>query len=371
MHHVPVSLAANRNDSPLGGALFLLGFGAATAFLPGTLAPGLAGRWALLAVLVPLCLLLAPRSDRTGWFWAWIAAAMIGIAAFSLSWTPDFLGGIDELVHLAIIVLAFWLGANVSNISAMWRGTCWGVAISAAFVFLQLAGYDGVQQAVSPAGLFMNKNVAGEAAMVTLIVAVSRRWWVFAAISAAMSLATGSRAVLGALVLILAYWIAPRAPRLAGVLGALVVAAVVIAFSGAVPSAGVRLDIWAAALASASPWGNGIGSFAADFPLAMFAHSEPLHAIYELGLPWTFAAAVLFAVSVWRRDASVEGEQSVVVAVGAVSLLSFPLHMPFTAFAVAVATGHVLGARGLLCDREHARGADRLLFAGQRVSVNG
>lgn len=344
-------------------ALFLTGFGAATAFLPGSLAPGLAGRWAVLAVLLPVALLMTPRTDRTGWFAAWTVAFVVGIAAASLSWTTDFLGGFDELVHLSIIALAFWLGANTLNAKSLWRGSCWGVAVSAALVFMQLAGYDGVQQSVAPAGLFMNKNVAGEAGLVALVAALANGWWVFAAIFAAMVFATGSKAVLGALVLVVAFWLLPRAPRVAKWMFVGLAAMIVLAFAGYAPSAGVRLDIWADAFAGLSFFGNGIGSFGAAFPAALFAHSEPLHVLYELGAPWTFAVVALAVFSVWRRDAGTELEQAIVIGIGAVSLLSFPLHMPFTAFAAAFATGYVLGARGLLRDGEPSGGVHRAVIA--------
>jgi len=164
-----------------------------------------------------------------------------------------------------------------------------------------------------------------------------------------------------------------RFPSLRGtwiVLGALASIAAVLAFvptllPGLVPSsgaegelsAGLRWQVYATAGRAAwsfLPFGAGLGAFAQAFtrwrptglPYAVLhAHSEPLHAWVELGLPVLFLGVAAIRVVGERlsrlRTRSVLGFASAtgLIAVACHSLVDFPLHVPAVALSTAALAG--------------------------------
>lgn len=154
------------------------------------------------------------------------------------------------------------------------------------------------------------------------------------------------------------------------VIGALSGAAVLLAFvpacvPGLLPpsgregelSAGLRWQVYASAGRAAwsfLPLGAGLGAFAPAFtrwrPIGLayavlHAHSEPLHAWVELGLPSLVlgVAAVRVVgerlVRLRRRGALAFAPAAGVIAVACHSLVDFPLHVPAVALATAALAG--------------------------------
>ena len=69
------------------------------------------------------------------------------------------------------------------------------------------------------------------------------------------------------------------------------------------------------------------------------------------------AAGAIFAYAMRGENGSgnkLVRERVVLGTVGALCLFSFPLHMPLTGFAAALAAGHLVGARLLVRRRELA-----------------
>jgi hypothetical protein len=109
------------------------------------------------------------------------------------------------------------------------------------------------------------------------------------------------------------------------------------------PSWTEHASIWTAAIADLHLFGNGLGSFAADFGRAEYAHNEPLHFVYELGV----LALPILALALYLMNRTKYDDALVLVAILAISLFSFPLHMPVTGFAAALAAGGI-ARRGYL-----------------------
>lgn len=320
--------------------------------------------------MIPLCFMLIRHRNAFSWFWPML---ILPCAAVTLFWSPDALGGADDLVHIAILLSAFCLGASVKDLSMVWRGVAIGLAVSGFIAVAQLCGWEALPQAVKPAGLFMNKNVLGETALVAAVAMFfSRSWWLFILAVATLLLST-SKGAIGAGILVAGLWLLPQRPRVAKPLLCGVIAAVVYAFAAELPSAAVRWAGWSDVLANATLFGNGLGSFEANYPAMQFAHSEPIQMVYELGI----FSAPIFALFIYvlRDYGARKPEWFILVAVVAVSLLSFPLHMPLTGFAAALAAGHLAGGRSLVRAWKlgwrgaHRSGAGRASEAGRGVNA--
>lgn len=327
-------------------SLFLLGLVVALAFWPGLVGAGFAPRWSALAVGAPFCLLWAEGRDehapdgRQGLLLLLVLVLLSGASA-SLLWTPDPLTGLNELAHLLILATVFYLGVAAEDLAPAWDGLALGVTGSAALAVAQVLGWEGLPQVAVPGGLFVNKNFLAEAGMVALVAMMaSGRWWLVPGPVVAVALTT-SRAVLGALVLTAALAFMRRVPQLSWLLLVLVSLATVLAFALPVPSAEQRIDFWVSALSDLRWLGHGLGSFQVAYPLIEFAHSEPVQLTYELGVLGVPVVALL----IYALGGAHEVEWYVLASVALVGLLSFPLHLPVTGFAAALAAGHLVGGR--------------------------
>ena len=133
-----------------------------------------------------------------------------------------------------------------------------------------------------------------------------------------------------------------------------------------------RVNAWIDTVSGFSPLGNGIGSYWALYPKYAthadtvasrmeYAHDEPLHFAFELG------AGSLFLLALFVRSLSgrLELERMLLVAVFIEGLLSFPLHMPVTAFLAALLAGRLARARADARDSEHGGGVAAWIHADE------
>lgn len=339
-----------KQSTKVGAALAALAFFVSIAYFPGVINTATALRWALLAVGCPILLIMAGRSMPRPLNGAGLCAVLAMVA--SLAWGPSFPDCADAAVHLAILATAFCVGAAIDDLAPAWAGLAGGIWISAMVAALQLAGVplELVHQNAVPAGLFENKNMLAEAALVAAIPLLLARSWLSVGPIAAM-LMGGSKAVYAAAAVALACWLWSR-NRLAalGVLACVAAAGAYLMLTGS-PSGDVRIDIWREALEGLRPMGNGIGSFAVNYPGHEHPHNEFLQAIYEYGALAALPAAIL----AYLLGASNERERLVLVAILAIGCFSFPLHLPVTAFAAALCAGHLARARALVRRSEHRR----------------
>lgn len=319
--------------------LFATGLAVTLAFMPGWLDSGTAPRWALLAIAVPLILLcLRPREYLRPSVTLTLILLSLFVNALATRYYFGSYTGIDDLIHLAILLLTFYLGFQRLDLSPAWMGIAVGVNINAAIAIAQSLGWDGIVQTAAPGGLFVNRNVLAEAGAVGLVAALSlRKWWLVpgAFISAVIPF---SKNVIAALVLAVLLRRDARVWRVAMVGAVLFLLLVAIGH----PSVDVRIAIWADAIRQLSFFGHGVGSFARDFPEAYYAHNDYLQIFYELGcLP----AMVIMAGLIQALRSERGTEHWILFTISCIAVFSFPYEMPVTAFAAALAAGDLLSRR--------------------------
>lgn len=348
-----------QEEGPESRALFFLLFGfsflVTVAFVPGIVDPATLPRWSIIAAGAPLLLML--RTERFPNPLEGAGLAVVISLAAGIAWSPDVLTGYEELAHLAILAVVFCLGASLADLRPLWQGLCVGVAVNAFIAFLQVLGWYELPQAAAPAGLFMNRNPLAEVALVALIVGGARFWY---AVGPCIALVlTHSRAALGALLVVWSISLWPRHRTAAVAILLVAGAAAVGAFTLGSESALIRLGVWKSALSNLAVLGNGVGSFVTAYPQAQYAHSEPIQLVYEHGV-----LALPFFIMLWLlwRVPGYETEHLVLAAICAVGLFAFPLRLPATAFAFALAAGHLargwaLVRRGVDGGRDPDRGA--------------
>lgn len=322
----------------------VLSFLIAVAFWPGIAGAATAPRWALAALslyfLSPWCL---P-------FVAWCF------------WKLDF----DQAVHWAILCGALSWGARDDN-DAFWRldvGTgsslrrdvviqafCLGIAVSSVLAIAQSLGYVGISQIVAPSGLFLNKNIMGEAAAVAFAASLlarrperwswlsaARYWWPALMTLPAIVL-SGARAAQIASFTAFWLWLPWRWRLLVGGSVLMLLPFVWPTMFG--PHVGTlmqRLLLWSNATQNLTWLGLGSYDFSTVQHREPHLHNDWLQSVYELGV--VGAAPILVIVAVTVRGGVVFSIPVVVIA-----SFGFPLHMPATGWFIAYLCGAYLRCR--------------------------
>ena len=330
-----------------GWALAVVAFGAAISFWPGILSAATAPRWWVLAAGLPLASRLDPRQADLRVLAPFLA--VVAYAALSLLWAPDPLSGTNDLIHLLILLAAVLAGASGTNLTPVMAALSVGVAVSAALSIGQVLGWSPVGQLIPPAGLFLNRMILGETIAPLLVWALcTPRWRLLAPLLAVGLLASQSRVGLCAVVIALA----ARYPKRAALLfiPAMLYLNVALSYHWGffapekLASFSDRLMIWRLAIHDLTWAGHGIGAFGFLHPWFEYAHSDLLQAVYELGPAAILLAAAFLVCLRGPRTA----EWAAFVAVGIEAAVSFPLHMPVSAFVGAFLAGALARPRPLV-----------------------
>jgi len=334
------------NESFRASSLFFFGLALSVAWLPYAIDPAMPVRWAVAAVFAPLILMSRgmPR-PLDGWGLVCLFCLGVGVA-----WNPFPSAGLEELAHLLILGCVFCVGAS-GSMTGFWRGTALGMVVSVVLAIAQLHGWEGVEQYAVPAGLFANKNTFAEAGLVVMAAGLGMGKILIVLVGAAAVVLGKSKAALGASFLIMAVVLRPRAPRIAKCIVAAVVMVGIGYFLANAPSSAARVYLWALTISNLTPMGHGLGSFINAFPVFEHVHNEFLQVAFENGYLGLSLAALL--AYLWR-PLSDEPEQLVLTSILAVSILAFPLRMPFTACAFALSLGCAARRRALVRSRERA-----------------
>lgn len=334
------------------GAFF---FGLTLAYVPGVLNLATAGRWALLALALPL--LLGSVGRVTAGHWS--GALLLGWAALSLAWTPQIWDGLRAVYILVLFGLAFSIGARLDSLRPVYLGLGLGMAVNGLLVLAQWGGFDGVYILNAPAGLFVNKNWLAETAAPVLVGVIAYRlWWLIPPILPCVLVAPAARTALLGLGAAALVWLWPRS-RMA----ALTVVAFAAAFAASrlgEHSAMERFDIWRDTANGLTWLGRGIGAFWHDYPShaglkdlllnrPAQAHNDFLQILYELGPLGLGLFLALLAVAMTGQSPAM---RAVLAAILMEACLAFPLQMPVTGCLFAVVLGHACrgggDVRGLL-----------------------
>lgn len=332
--------------------LFLFGFGLVAIYWPGLLDATTTPRWAWAAALAPAAIMLSPHESvvENSAMWGLLAAVM---ACVPLAWSIDPLGGQEMATHILIMFVVFWLGVSTDDLGPMWAGVACALIVPVFVIFLcqVLAGdFPGVAQAIGPAATFGNKNILAEVAALGFIICAARGKWLIPTACAIMLLTVGSLAAIGGVLAAGVLWLLNRRQYYnAATLAALLTASAFVALV----HKPIRVELWLQAWSMLTPFGNGLGAYAAQFPQNEFLHHDPLQALFELGLfvvpaLWLLVTAAVTALKMsrWgtiREKYNVDVDLYVLGAVVAMGFFSFPAHSPVTACCAAAAAGHILG----------------------------
>lgn len=323
----------------------------AVAFVPGLPSASTAPRWAVLLIGIPLLLISGARILMTPAHW--FGLAFVAFCGASLLWSPVPASTLGDLFHLLVLAGAFVLGAQASDREwgKVWDWLAIGVSVSAPIAIAQALGWDGVETVSRPpiAGLFLSKAFLAQAGMVALIPAIYRRRWWFVPgplVCVVLPLARET-IVVAAVVISLVLLARVRIRTAAAAIGALLCA---VAFFLLVidiqdfyrlESLNNRLVMWQFSLANLTPFGWGLGVYGDLLPIFEFAHNEPIHFAFELGI----GSAFLWAAVIYSLGARIELERLVLVAILVMCCFTFPLHMPLTAFMAALVAGRLADHR--------------------------
>jgi hypothetical protein len=365
-----------------------LAFAVMVAFHPGFLSPGETIRWILLTAAVPLlwCFSSPPIIPRPV---LWAGLGCLSWMAATLLWTQAPLDGWNALLHWLVLALTFSVGASTDNPRPILAGIALGAAVNGIVAVLQaIAG-------VEPTGLFANRNLLAEAGLFGVVSAiVLRGWWLvlllpaLAAFSGATWPMAAKTVIVGATAALALTALRRRSWRVLA--GTLLMSAAVLAgatfLDGESGSFSVRISIWADVLSGLTPWGHGIGSFAATFPglgggglvtgtrMVSTAYNDFLTLAFEIGVPAIFPAGItLYAL----RHGDGPG-YAVFAAFLGLGLVNYPAFAPASAFIGAVLAGHLcrggagagdpaLDCRRQACGLTEKPGTERQGLAGHEI----
>lgn len=336
----------------------LLAFLAAALYWPTVTAAATTPKWAMLSIAVPLLFLLKEPKIRgellpLGLFLLW--------SAVTLTWGPLY-DGVAQWWQFAVVAGLVALEADYRKV-VFWFGV--GVSISGVLAIPQYFGWNFIEQAIPPAGLFMNKNFLAEAGLMALVGAVAfRHWLLIPPLICAVILPASLGAFVTAAILALC-WVWRKSKRLAiaGVFAGVLLGAIVYPHLDKTAfDARAALYLNTIGMIADKPFGHGIGSYWAAYPFYHDALTETPEVIYrayvrpekahndfltvfaETGIPGVFLLG-WFLLNVFKRA---EKSGWVLLAFLGLGLFNFPLFNPATAFLAAVTCGHILNSRNHL-----------------------
>jgi hypothetical protein len=243
-------------------------------------------------------------------------------------------------IYFGAMVLAFIIGAIVTDLRPIWLGAAIAVALGTVGLVLFPEN-------------FSSPNVLACGIVLTLVAASVYQIWWFIPFGLAGLFATQSRtAWLGiAAAAFAALWNRSRIIAVWVLIAALVFGATIKNDLDA--SFLSRIGIWQDTINHMTPFGHGFGSFFEEysrfavrtnmFQLAPAAYNDFLQIVFELGFGSVLAVA--FAVACLDRA---RGPQTLIlIAYAAMSLTFFPLYIPIIGHLVALTLGHLAFQRRL------------------------
>lgn len=291
------------------------------AFVPYWAGAANSPRWALASVSL--------------YFTPWLALPFLAFCAYRL--------GLDNFAHWAILCGALGWGIRTHDPRSAVFCFCAGIGFNSALAIGQWFGYSGVPALNSPAGLFVNKNTLGEAALLGAAAAAvllpKKSAIVAALICSPAIILTQSRAVwiaalAGLLCLCSLRWrLALVCCCLAGLLGVYLAG-----FQFDVDTLGQRIMLWRWAVERFTWLGAG------DFDWSTVAHREPNAHNDFLQMVYQFGIMALVPLGVLGFAASASRAAPFFAAAAVIATFAFPLENPASAWFIAFISGHFLVA---------------------------
>lgn len=324
----------------------LLGIAIMTAYMPGVIGLASITSWAVMWLVMPIILLKCKIEITIIHI---LGIVFLSYVALSLLWSPH---GMLEFMQLLALASVFVWGSTLRDLRNVTIGLSIGLGFSSVLAIFQFFGFNDIVYSGTsrPSGLFFNSNIFAEiSGMILLLILINKLWW-FIPVTVP-GLVVSSRAVILGLGISLAVMTWTKSKILSiSILISSWLAAYFITFPSSVitnsvtntASASQRLHVWQDMLAGFTMFGNGIGSFVYKFPeynkhvdssttLVEYAHNDLLQLIFELGIgaiPLLIMVALLLMV---KND-----YKSAFIFFIIIGIFGFPLHMPITAFMLAL-----------------------------------
>ena len=335
------------------------GFLLVTAYLPGVYEAPFAGRQVAAALGLAILLWIATeREHRAGY-----GTLFVGFAAFSLLWSPFPYDAANELWKILLLAVAFVVGERGAA-PAVFEGAAWGLSVTSVIAIGQSFGWQPVEEASSPAGLFGNRDYLAEAALPVAIWALWRKPWVLIAVLPSLLLPQTRVAIVVFGVLASFRW--RNRIATAGTLA--VIAAACLAYGIERPlnleiSLHDRLGIWQDTWQGLTWLGRGVGQFYATYPehathlnvlyrRPLNAHNEYLELLYDCG-PVGLGLAVAFIVATLRVGSGWAFYAFLAVCLDGIT--AFPFHNPVSGIFALLAAGALWHSRDPGLVRQPAR----------------
>jgi len=325
--------------------LFFLGLLVAVAYIPGVVGASISTGWLLLLIICPILLFYC--EFKIGWGFAFICYATL-----SLLWTEILNIAWFHLLQLIVLGLVFVIGQNIKDLTAIFKGLALGLGVSAVVCLFQWYGFNLVYSLVNAtAGLFINPNIFSEVSAIILVslVVLKLYWWIPVTLPG-LVIAHSRAAYVGlGIGLLFTVWKYNRYYAI-GLVGLISLIAVVL-YKGQFSLISVleRVDLWADTIQGFKFFGNGVGSYEVLFPYyathidtelarPRYAHNDLLQIIFEFGI-----GSILLLVAAFNVFKTRKAEVIIIITIGAISLFTYPLHIPVPAFIAFLVAGFVTG----------------------------
>ena len=331
----------------------ILGFLLAVAYDPYIFNAATTPRWALLAAVLPAACMFRSPSHCT--MLHLIGTLFLAWTITTLAWTPNLPDAFGSLIRLAILAMAFMYGTTI-RLDRLFAGLALGLMISSLIVMSPLKEFfPHPLVSIENEGLFGNRNMLAEAAVLTLIGCIAYRAWIFIpGLAPAILIQPISRgALLGGLVAFGSWLWSRSRPACAAyfILLCIGTAAYLEFTPRSMASTEERLQLWQGTIAGLSVFGHGIGSFYTLFPFLTshwdmtlirpeHAHNDLLEIAFETGLIGAILSALFAITAIGMADTK---ERAILVAFLTIGLFSFPISIATTGFIAAIVAGHVAG----------------------------
>lgn len=324
--------------------LFLLGLGVIIAYVPGILGAAISTGWFFLFLTVPILFLFCEVKLGLGFLF-------ILYAVISLLWTADLNIAWFYLLQLIILGCLFHIGTNLKDLKNIIKGLAFGLGISALLAVAQKFGFHSLIYTLNdkPSGLFINPNIYSETSAIILVcLVVFKLWWWIPVTLPGLILVQSRAAFLGLGIGLFFYiWKLNKYLAISSVflLSLIVIAVYWNNFNTA--SIYERLDLWVDTIKGLNFFGNGVGSYETLFPYyathidtelarPKYAHNDFLQIVFELGIGSILFLLVLLDVFKTKRI-----ELPILFTIGIISLFTYPLHTPASAFLAFLVAGYL------------------------------
>ena len=329
----------------------IFGFALAVCFNPYIWSAATTPRWSFLAIALPV--LIGVSSPNHFTVLHLIGALFLTWTAITLTWTASPLDGYGSLIQLVILASAFIYGGRLVSIKPILAGLALGITVSSLIVLSQsiqaLIPHPIV--AIEGQGLFGNRNMLAEAAVLVLVGCVGYKlWWYIPGLIPAIVISPMSRGALIGGLAALCPWLWSRSKPAFIAFAVLVCAAAGYSITDPARLSAIseRAQVWYDTAKGISIVGHGLGSYYMLFPFLTHswdialvrpehAHNILLELIFEVGVIGAAIYALMVATA-YRMASTVH--RCIMAAFYTIGLVSFPDHIPTTACLAAIVIGH-------------------------------